>query len=228
MEAQAKKDLQHRYHQVYSQINEAAGSLPVPELLVVTKGHSSEPIRVLFDLGQKSFGENYAQELLSKSEDLKDLPIAWIFIGHLQSNKIRKIVSVAAEIQTVGTLRQAEQIARAAEELAKVPYPIWIEVNADQEESKHGCPMDEVVSLAEAIQLNPRLHLRGLMAIPPSVYQDEDFTEVPELYHRLRKLCDKVGEGRLSLGMSGDLSLAIRAGSNLVRIGTRILGPRQG
>jgi pyridoxal phosphate enzyme (YggS family) len=227
MESQAKKELEHRYHQVRSQIRDLTGTRAQPELLVVSKGHGPDPLRALFSWGQISFGENYAQELIAKNEALKDLPIRWVFIGHLQSNKIRKLVSVASEIQTVGSLKHAEQIARAARDCGKVPYPIWIEVNADQEEGKHGCPMDEVKTLATALKQNPDLHLRGLMAIPPSHFQDDSTPEVPELYHELRQLADEVGDGQLSLGMSGDLGLSIRAGSNLVRIGTAILGPRQ-
>ncbi|HYX36153.1 MAG TPA: YggS family pyridoxal phosphate-dependent enzyme [Oligoflexus sp.] len=227
METQAKRALEHRYHLVCNQIHELAGSLPRPELLVVTKGHGPEPLRELFSWGQTAFGENYAQELIAKSEALGDLPVRWVFIGHLQSNKIRKIVSVASEIQTVGSLKHAEQIARAARDCGKIPYPIWIEVNADLEEGKHGCPLDEVPALAKAVAQNPDLHLRGLMAIPPSHFQDATTPEVPPLYTSLRRLADQVGEGQLSLGMSGDLGLSIRAGSNLVRIGTAILGPRQ-
>ena len=227
MESQAKQAMELRYSQVCKLILEAAGPCPKPELLVVTKGHGPEALRTLFAWGQTSFGENYAQELIGKSEVLRDLPIRWVFIGHLQSNKIRKIVSVASEIQTVGTLKQAEQIGRAARDCGKTPYPIWIEVNADQEEGKHGCPMDEVPALAAALASNPDLRLRGLMAIPPSHFQDATAPAVPPLYARLRQLADRVGEGQLSLGMSGDLGLSIRAGSNMVRIGTAILGPRQ-
>jgi pyridoxal phosphate enzyme (YggS family) len=163
----------------------------------------------------------------AKPRSAKTTRRSWVFIGHLQSNKIRKIVSVASEIQTVGSLKHAEHIARAARELGKTPYPVWIEVNADQEESKHGCPLDAAPALAAALTQNPDLRLRGLMAIPPSQFQDATTPDVPPLYQRLRQLADQVGEGQLSLGMSGDLSLAIRAGSNLVRIGTAILGPRQ-
>ncbi len=227
MESQAKKELERRYHQVCNQIRELTGSAAKPELLVVSKGHGPDPLRALFSWGQTSFGENYAQELVAKSEALKDLPIRWVFIGHLQSNKIRKIVSVASEIQTVGSLKHAEQIARAARDCGKLPYPIWIEVNADQEEGKHGCPMDEVLGLVAILKQNPDLHLRGLMAIPPSHFQDDSTPEVPLLYRELRQLAAQVGDGQLSLGMSGDLGLSIRAGSNLVRIGTAILGPRQ-
>ncbi len=227
MEAQAKKELEHRYRLVSSQIRSLTPNSKKVELLVVTKGHGADSLRQLFAMGQNSFGENYAQELLAKSEELQDLSISWIFIGHLQSNKIRKIVQIASAIQTVGTLRQAEQIARAASDCGKTPFPIWIEVNADQEGAKHGCPMNEVMDLAHAIQKLPELHLRGLMAIPPSRYQDAEYLEIPDLYTQLRQLADQIGDLQLSLGMSGDLRLAIQAGSNLVRIGTAILGPRQ-
>jgi uncharacterized pyridoxal phosphate-containing UPF0001 family protein len=87
--------------------------------------------------------------------------------------------------------------------------------------------MGEVLALAAALKQNPDLHVRGLMAIPPSHFQDDSTPEVPSLYEELRRLANQVGDGQLSLGMSGDLGLSLRAGSNLVRIGTAILGPRQ-
>jgi pyridoxal phosphate enzyme (YggS family) len=199
-----------------------------PQLLAVSKGQSAERIRTLVQLGQKRFGENYLQELIEKSEQLADQGIEWVFIGHLQSNKIKKLVEVCSEIQTVASLRHAEQIARHASDFGKTPFPVYIEVNAGEEESKSGVHWQEVLPLAQAItERLPALRLMGIMAIPPSDFQDASHSEVPPLYRDLRSLADQIGERRLSLGMSGDLALAIQAGSNLVRIGTALMGPRQ-
>lgn len=197
------------------------------ELIAVSKLQPIEKIREVYDLGQRRFGENYAQELSEKAEVLKDLAIEWIFIGHIQSNKIRKIVTYASEIQTVASLSHAKQIARNAAELGKTPFPIMIEVNAGSEDSKSGVPLAEALSLAEEIKANlPELKIRGLMAIPPDSYSDAEYQEVPALYSELKASALKIGEGQLSLGMSNDLRIALEAGSNFVRIGTAIFGSR--
>lgn len=196
-------------------------------MLAVSKGQPAEKIRTLFELGQRRFGENYTQELLEKAQTLHDLPLKWVYIGHLQSNKIRRLVEVTDEIQTVDSLRHAQKIASAAREFGKTPFPIMLEVNAGMEEGKSGLPMHGALELAAEIQQDlPELKVRGIMAIPPSQYQDESYQDVPALYLDLRSLADNVGDGILSLGMSGDLRLAIEAGSDIVRIGTALLGSR--
>lgn len=198
-----------------------------PELIAVSKTQPESAVRAVFAFGQVLFGENYAQELEDKAESLKDLPIQWIYIGHIQSNKIRKIVTYAQEIQTVASFDHAKQIARHAKDLNKIPYSIYLEVNAGDEQAKSGVSLDAILPLAERIRLElPELTLKGLMAIPPDSYSDQNCTEVPRLYRDLRSLADKVGEGKLSLGMSNDLRIAIKAGSNFVRVGTAIFGRR--
>lgn len=198
------------------------------ELLAVSKHQPLAKIIEVHALGQRKFAENYAQELAAKAEALKELDIHWIFIGHIQSNKIRKIVSYAREIQTVASLSHARQIARYAKELGKVPYPIMLEVNAGEEASKSGVPLDQINSLAAQITHElPELRIKGVMAIPPDSYSDAAYSTVPPLYARLRSLADRIGDGQLSLGMSNDLRIALEAGSDLVRIGSAVFGPRE-
>lgn len=202
------------------------------ELLAVSKTQPAERVREVYHLGQKSFGENYARELCSKAEELKDCDIAWHYIGHLQSNKIKKIVEHASCIQTVADFRHAGLIAKAAREHGKAPFPIFIEVNAADEKDKSGIPLSEAEALTQKIQAElPDLRVLGLMAIPPATYQDPSDPSMafpPPLYMYLADAARRVGEGRLSLGMTGDLALAIAAGSNMVRIGTGIFGARLG
>lgn len=195
------------------------------ELLCVSKTHPAEAVLAMHALGPKAFGENYAQELKAKVEATRAAApdLRWVFIGTIQSNKIKLIVEHADEIQTVCTFEQAQKIARCAAALGKTPYPIWLSVNAGDEVSKHGATMAEAPALAARLQALPDLTLRGLMAIPPPL---ADASVVPPLYRRLRELADCCGERGLSLGMSDDLEVAVAAGSSLVRLGTALFGAR--
>ena len=197
------------------------------ELIAVSKLQPIDKIIALHRLGQRKFGENYAQELADKAKALEGLEIEWIFIGHIQSNKIRKIVSCANEIQTVASFSHAQQIARHAKDLGKVPYPIMLEVNAGEELSKSGQALDQIKPLADQIASElPELRVRGLMAIPPDIYSDAACSAVPLLYQELRTLADQIGDGLLSLGMSNDMRLALESGTNFVRVGTALFGSR--
>jgi pyridoxal phosphate enzyme (YggS family) len=198
------------------------------ELLPVTKNHSLDMIVQLVALELKRFGENYGQEMFAKAEATQHLDIQWVFIGQLQTNKIRKIVATAAEIQSVTCLKHAQVVARCAEEFGKTPFPIYLSVNAGDEDSKGGVALDAVQTLAaQIIHELPTLRLKGLMAIPPPLSDQESLPGVvPKLYRELASLAKTIGEGQLSLGMSGDLEPAIAAGSTCVRIGTALLGKR--
>lgn len=196
-------------------------------LLAVSKLQSEEKIRAAFAHGQAQFGENYTQELLTKAAALHDLPLSWHFIGHLQSNKIKKLVAVADCIQTVADFGHAEKIARAARELGRAPYSIYIESNVAGEAGKSGVPLSEARVLAEKIAHKlPDLVVEGLMAVPPATYEDASHPQVPELYQQIADVARGVGRGRLSLGMSADMGIAIAAGSTMIRVGTGIFGAR--
>lgn len=224
----APEELKQNYQGLLQRIRELSSNQRAPaELLAVSKGQTPERIRQLASLGQRRFGENYAQELWGKAQELADLDLEWVYIGHLQSNKIRRLVACTSEIQTLSQWAHAELIARAALASGRAPFSVYIEVKADEEPSKSGAAWDEVLALADKVQKSlPELRLRGLMAVPPSHFQDDLCSEVPPLYRQLRQLADQVGEGQLSLGMSGDLRLALEAGSNQIRIGRALLGER--
>lgn len=194
------------------------------ELLAVSKSQSSSKVAAMHKLGLNTFGENYAQELARKAEELRGLAIRWIYIGQIQSNKIPTIVKYCHEIQSVSSMKHAKIIARSARELHKTPFPVYILVNAGDEATKGGVPVSEAPTLASQIAKElPDLEVQGIMAIPPPLNQ------IPEpnlLYAQLRTLSDQIGKGKLSLGMSGDLELAVAAGTNCVRIGTSLFGSR--
>jgi PLP dependent protein len=202
-------------------------------LLAVSKTHPPEKIILLRDLGVREFGENYAQELAIKRQALRDVDLDFVYIGALQSNKIPLIVRHAAEIQSVCSIKHAKLIAKEAGRLGKVPYPVYILVNAGDEATKSGVPLQEVLGLAAEITSHcPELTLQGIMAIPPPLDENRPKIEsaaflIPQLYVELKELAGKVGKGLLSLGMSDDLEEALAAGSDCVRIGTALFGPRE-
>jgi pyridoxal phosphate enzyme (YggS family) len=202
-------------------------------LIAVSKTHPSALIENAHRLGVRVFGENYADELADKQASLKHLSdLVWVYIGQLQSNKIKKIVMHADEIQSIATEKHARYVERYVAEAGKSKFPVWIVVNAEAEDTKAGATFTDVPNLAHFIATAcPHLVLQGIMAIPPAKYSDqaqviEGKIQVPELYKELRKLADQTGLGKLSLGMTGDLQIAIAAGSDCIRIGTAIFGER--
>jgi pyridoxal phosphate enzyme (YggS family) len=203
-------------------------------LIAVSKTFDAELVRQAYDCGLREFGENYADELVEKSALLNDLrDLRWIFIGQLQSNKIQKIMQVADEIQSIATEKHARYIQRYAHQNSKSRFPVWICVNAGEESTKQGISFLDLPQLANFISTQcPNLELQGVMAIPPSTFNDKvwlasNSSEIPDLYQRLRHVASSTGLGKLSLGMSADLALAIEAGSDCIRIGSAIFGPRK-
>lgn len=199
----------------------------IPRLIAVSKMHPVEAMLIAYRSGQREFGENYSQELAQKRAALSEFnDLKLVFIGRLQSNKIKTIVSNADEIQALASEKHAGLIARAATDLGKTPYPVYYLVNVGNEDSKDGLQLSEVPTFDQIVAKKyPELSVQGLMAIPPPLESDQTGA-VPGLYAELRDLASKTGAGKLSLGMSADLSLAIKAGTDCVRIGTAIFGER--
>lgn len=202
-------------------------------LVAVSKTFSAEKIQEAYEHGLRDFGENYTDELIKKHQQLSHLrDIRWVFIGQLQSNKIQKIVRVADEIQSIASEKHARYIERYAGECGKNNFPVWINVNAGDEDTKQGLQLNQALELAKFItERCSHLSLQGLMAIPPAFYNDAQWatssaTPIPDLYVTLRRLASNVGQGKLSLGMSNDLAIAILAGTDCVRIGSAIFGSR--
>lgn len=190
------------------------------KLLAVSKGQpASKIISLHSNAGQRWFGENYVQELIQKAQLVQNPDIRWSFIGRLQSNKIAKIVKIADEIQSVADSKHAGIIAKKAEEYGKVPYPVFVAVNLGDEDSKGGVSLRDARDLVAVLADDPRLEVRGLMAIPP---RDAS----ADLYREISQVSENLGLPDVSLGMSGDLEVAIAAGSTVVRVGQDLFGPR--
>ena len=197
------------------------------QLLAVSKRQPTEMIEEAFHLGQKSFGENYVQELLEKSEQLSHLDIEWHFIGPLQSNKTKKIAEFVDWVHTIDRLKIATRLSEQRPENLP-PLNICIQVNVSNEESKSGVKMDEVEALAQEIVKLPRLKLKGLMTIPaPETNFYEQCLVLAKLTRLKRELNDNgFNLDTLSMGMSNDMEAAIKEGATIIRIGTAIFGSR--
>lgn len=196
-------------------------------LVAISKSHPAEAIRVLAELGQRDFGENYLQEALPKLEALSDLDLVWHFTGQLQSNKTRV---VAEHFDWVHTLDR-ERIAVRLNEQRPHHAPllnVCIQVRLEDEPGKGGVAPHELIALASRVRELPRLKLRGLMCIPPP---EKTFADQRKWFDQLAHYRDTLnGQGfdldTLSMGMSDDMEAAIAAGATWVRIGTALFGPR--
>lgn len=159
--------------------------------------------------------------------ELKALDLEWHFIGPIQTNKTRGIAEHFAWVHSVDRLKIAERLnAQRPDELP--PLNICLEVNIDQEPSKHGLDPIAVAEVARTVTALPRLRLRGLMAIPAPA---DDFDRQRQPFARLRELRDRLNADglaldTLSMGMSDDLEAAIAEGATLVRVGAALFGPR--
>lgn len=197
-------------------------------LIAVSKTRPSEMILTAHEQGQKDFGESYVQEAIDKIEQLEDMDICWHFIGPVQSNKTSKIAQYFDWCQSVDRLKIARRLSNQRPD-DKPPLNICIQLNVSHELTKSGTSVNEALELARAIDSLPNLVLRGLMAIPMKTdnfdSQREAFAEMYELYTQLKDQYDTVDT--LSMGMSGDMEAAIAEGSNMVRVGTDIFGPRK-
>ena len=227
-------EIKKNYKDLLGQIQKAtlASKALEPRIVAVSKKQSIGKVKAVYELGQRDFGESYCQEMEEKERERVRLGLEglrWTFVGRLQSNKIRKIVSLASEVQSLGTFKHAELINRYAFELKKNPYKVYLLVNSANEPSKGGFSWGELSSAQERIRSElPNLSVQGLMAIPPKVeLEREDKAFYEKLYAKIAKESRGVGLGLLSLGMSSDIELALRCGSDCLRVGSKIFGKRE-
>ena len=210
----------------------AAKIPPGCTLIAVSKTQPPDKILEVYEHGQRRFGENRAQELASKHEALpKD--IEWHMIGHLQSNKVKYIASFVSLIHSVESMKLLEEINRQADRNERV-IPCLLQVHIAEEESKFGLSPQEVPDFLASLRGKGLRHvrLRGLMGMatftPDEQQVRREFRTLKALFDglRTRDLPDGVTMEHLSMGMSGDYSIAIEEGSTMVRVGTAIFGER--
>lgn len=196
------------------------------KLMAVTKTQAAEAAAMALRSGLTHIGENRVQEAAGKRGSLAGY---WELIGPLQSNKARLALGCFDRIQTVDRAKLVQVLARLCEETGREALPVLMQVNVGEDPAKHGCSVEDAPQLLEAILETPQLRLDGLMTIGELT---EDAARIRRTFARLRSLRDQLEErsGRklpeLSMGMTGDLELAIEEGSTLIRVGTALFGAR--
>lgn len=197
------------------------------ELLAVSKTFPVEVIEEAVSAGQTLFGENKVQELLAKQPALPSR-LRWHIIGHLQSNKVRKVLPVVQAIHSVDSVELARDINRIGAELGLFPK-VYLEVNVAAESTKYGFKPAALKQQLEELYAFDRLEIQGLMCIPPFEPNAELSRKYFVFLRGLRDELEKIGGAplpRLSMGMSHDFEIAIEEGSTIVRVGSAIFGSR--
>jgi len=207
-----------------------AGRSPAEvRLMAVTKGNSAERVNEAIEAGAALLGENRAQEFISKHRDYRQ-GCEIHFIGHLQSNKVKAVADKVTMVQSLDRLSLAKELDICCGRLGKV-MPVLVELNIGREPGKSGVFPEQLEDfIAQAAQFE-HIKIAGLMAIPPvsrEIAQTERYFE--QMYRRFidikAKKMDNILMDTLSMGMSEDFELAVRHGSNIVRIGRGLFGER--
>jgi hypothetical protein len=197
-------------------------------LLAVSKTWPADAVRAMAALGQVDFGENRAQELVSKAAELADLPVRWHFIGQLQRNKAAAVARLGAVVHSVDRPALLGPLGRVGAETGR-HIEVFVQVDLGGPEgdlaARGGATPEEVPGLADAVAGTDGLRLRGLMAVAPrNTDPAPAFERLAELAARVR--ADHPGAVDLSAGMSGDLEAAVASGATIVRVGTALFGER--
>lgn len=202
------------------------------ELVAVSKFHPAEALQEAYDAGQRFFGESRAQELQAKVPVLPD-DIRWHFIGHLQTNKVRPVVTYASMIESIDSEHLLEAVDREAERQGKT-IDVLLQVHVAAEETKFGFSPEELLDFFRARKFESlkATHICGLMAMASNTDDSgrvrADFERVVALRDEILSICPDLRRfDVLSMGMSDDYGIAMECGSTHVRIGTAIFGPRQ-
>lgn len=227
--------IKDKYMEVLQKKDDAAlrvGRRPEDVVLIgVTKTRTADEINQAIEAGASDIGENKAQELLEKYQDVK--PVHWHFIGQLQTNKVRSIIDKVELIHSVDSLKLAHEIDKRAKAIGK-RMDVLIQINSAMEETKGGIPASELKSITEEIlEECENIRVCGLMCIPPAATDPEDsrpyFKEAKFLFEEMKTWDlpeDKLFPVHLSMGMSGDFEVAVEEGSTMIRVGSSIFGPR--
>jgi hypothetical protein len=194
----------------------------IVQIVAVTKyTKDTEPLRKLYNEGQRAFGENRVQDMEDKVNALSDLPIEWHFIGNLQKNKINKLLKLNPfMIQSINSYELAEAINKRTDK----PVRCLLEINSAKEPTKHGLQPELAVETYLKIKENlPNINLQGVMTIGAHVDDEEEIRKSFRLTYKIFEQLKPYGAKICSMGMSGDFETAIEEGSNMIRVGSALL-----
>ncbi len=211
------------------------------QLIAVSKGQPIEKIKEAINCGLTLFGENYVQEFLEKWNEIQMDPrlhgddIQWVFIGHLQTNKVKYLIDKISAIHSVDSLKLFQTIHKEATKLGK-KVPILIEINIGEEKTKSGVLPKDIFGFFKEIDDHLGGHdehvpIQGLMTLPPFCEDPEKsrpyFKKLVTLQQEVQKKFPQFSLKELSMGMTHDFKIAIEEGATQIRIGEGIFGKRQ-
>jgi len=221
-------ELTQRYHDIRGRVDRACaragratGSV---RMVVVTKKHPVETILRLSELGVTDIGENVVQELVGKAPAIVG-KFTIHLVGHLQTNKINKVLPIVQWIQSVDRTNLIDAIEQRFS-VGTPRLPVLVQVNTSGESSKSGCTPEECGSLCERVAASATLDLRGLMTIGPVGGDERALRASFQMLRRLSEGLSGLPRPELSMGMSDDFEWAVEEGATIVRIGTALLGDR--
>ncbi len=199
-------------------------------VLAAAKQRSADEISEAIKAGIRIIGENYVQETLRVINEVQE-KAKWHFIGHLQTNKVKKAIDTFDLIESVDSLKLAKEIEKCCKRRDKI-MPISIEVNSGEENQKSGVAPKDVVQLIREMSSLDYIKVMGLMTMGPRFGDPEEsrpyFRKTRELFEQIKDFdLPSVEMKWLSMGMTNSYKVAIEEGANLVRIGTRIFGERE-
>ncbi|HFQ62330.1 MAG TPA: YggS family pyridoxal phosphate-dependent enzyme [Epsilonproteobacteria bacterium] len=221
-----KEHLRANLDEVIWNIEEARISVSehhIVKLVTVAKYTEMENIATLYELGQRAFGENQVQQLKERMEALEELPLEWHMIGSLQKNKINNLIDLRPTLmQSLDSLSLAEELNKKL--AAKESHMnCLLQINAAKEESKSGFSSEEAYDMYQTIKEScPNIHLKGVMTIGAHTEDTKRIQQSFETTHALYEKLQKEGATYCSMGMSSDYQLAIKCGSNLIRVGSAL------
>ena len=223
-----RKLLQQNIQLLFQQVEQAAPGRSVT-IVAATKTRAPAEIQAAREYGIRAAGENRVQEFCEKLPAGAYEGLSRHFIGHLQTNKISKIVGMVDLIESVDSIHLLQAIDARAEKLG-IQQDILAEINIGEEASKSGMPVTQLDEFLEYAAARTHIRVLGLMTVAPKAENDQlcqYFTQMYKLFIDKRSLaCDNIRMEYLSMGMSGDYPLALSCGANMIRVGTGIFGPR--
>ena len=200
------------------------------QLIAVTKTHPFSLIQECYDAGITAIGENKIQEASQKFESFENMQdITRRFIGHLQSNKVKKCLKMFDTIDSVDSLKLAKRISNAALSLKKT-VPVLLEINTSGEVQKHGFLPNQLDEIIECFN-ETNIKIEGLMTVGPKTTEEkktrDSFIQLRKTRDSISQLLNQPNLRELSMGMSGDYEIAAEEGSSVVRLGTALFGNRR-
>jgi pyridoxal phosphate enzyme (YggS family) len=195
----------------------------IVQLVAVGKYTNVENIATLYELGQRAFGENQVQQLKERVHALEELPLEWHMIGTLQKNKINNLIDLTPYLMhSLDSLALAQELDKKLK-AKNTTMNCLLQVNAAKEESKSGVSTEESVDIYQQIKETcPAIVLKGVMTIGAHTEDTRLIRQSFEVTHGIFEKLEKEGATVCSMGMSGDYELAIKCGSNLVRVGSAL------